>query len=162
MAVHESNRQLSNALDGELELMAKHDTSLSGQLSALMARASQPDAESKAWAWAELAGRESGRSNYERNNLAQGFWSSGEPEVLAGYVERYLTEVPALSGVVGEDALARVAQLAFPLPVPTQATADAVDAVLAGGKVSPAVRRSMVDQRAVLTEVLRSQERFGA
>ncbi|WP_404371988.1 aminopeptidase N [Kytococcus sedentarius] len=150
------------ALDGELELMAKHDTSLSGQLSALMARASQPDAESKAWAWAELAGRESGRSNYERNNLAQGFWSSGEPEVLAGYVERYLTEVPALSGVVGEDALARVAQLAFPLPVPTQATADAVDAVLAGGKVSPAVRRSMVDQRAVLTEVLRSQERFGA
>ncbi|MDN8943626.1 hypothetical protein Q0P03_15100, partial [Staphylococcus aureus] len=78
--------------------------------------------------------------------LAQGFWSSGEPEVLAGYVERYLTEVPALSGVVGEDALARVAQLAFPLPVPTQATADAVDAVLAGGKVSPAVRRSMVDQ----------------
>ena len=150
------------ALDGELELMAKHDTSLSGQLSALMARASQPDAESKAWAWAELAGRESGRSNYERNNLAQGFWSSGEPEVLAGYVERYLTEVPALSGVVGEDALARVAQLAFPLPVPMQATADAVDAVLAGGKVSPAVRRSMVDQRAVLTEVLRSQERFGA
>ena len=150
------------ALDGELELMAQHDTSLSGQLSALMARASQPDAESKAWAWAELAGRESGRSNYERNNLAQGFWSSGEPEVLAGYVERYLTEVPALSGVVGEDALARVAQLAFPLPVPTQATADAVDAVLAGGKVSPAVRRSMVDQRAVLTEVLRSQERFGA
>ena len=77
-------------------------------------------------------------------------------------MERYLTEVPALSGVVGEDALARVAQLAFPLPVPTQATADAVDAVLAGGKVSPAVRRSMVDQRAVLTEVLRSQERFGA
>lgn len=150
------------ALDGELELMAQHDTSLSGQLSALMARASQPDAESKAWAWAELAGRESGRSNYERNNLAQGFWSSGEPEVLAGYVERYLTEVPALSGVVGEDALARVAQLAFPLPVPTQATADAVDAVLAGGTVSPAVRRSMVDQRAVLTEVLRSQERFGA
>ena len=150
------------ALDGELELMAQHDTSLSGQLSALMARASQPDAESKAWAWAELAGRESGRSNYERNNLAQGFWSSGEPEVLAGYVERYLTEVPALSGVVGEDALARVAQLAFPLPVPTQATADAVDAVLAGGTVSPAVRRSMVDQRAVLTEVLRSQERYGA
>lgn len=150
------------ALDGELELMAQHDTSLSGQLSALMARASQPDAESKAWAWAELAGRESGRSNYERNNLAQGFWSSGEPEVLAGYVERYLTEVPALSGVVGEDALARVAQLAFPLPVPTQATAEAVDAVLAGGTVSPAVRRSMVDQRAVLTEVLRSQERYGA
>ncbi|QRO86908.1 aminopeptidase N [Kytococcus sedentarius] len=150
------------ALDGELELMAQHDTSLSGQLSALMARASQPDAESKAWAWAELAGRESGRSNYERNNLAQGFWSSGEPEALAGYVERYLTEVPALSGVVGEDALARVAQLAFPLPVPTQATADAVDAVLAGGTVSPAVRRSMVDQRAVLTEVLRSQERYGA
>ena len=92
---------------------------------ALMARASQPDAESKAWAWAELAGRESRRSNYERNNLAQGFWSSGEPEVLAGYVERYLTEVPALSGVVGEDALARVAQLAFPLPVPTQATVAA-------------------------------------
>ena len=150
------------ALDGELELMAQHDTSLSGQLSALMARASQPDAESKAWAWSQLAGRESGRSNYERNNLAQGFWSSGEPEVLAGYVERYLTEVPALSGVVGEDALARVAQLAFPLPVPTQATADAVDAVLAGGTVSPAVRRSMVDQRAVLTEVLRSQERYGA
>ena len=150
------------ALDGELELMAEHDKSLAGGLAQLAARAAQPDAESKAWAWGELAGRESGRSNYERNNLAQGFWSSGEPELLAGYVEKYLADIPALSGVVGEDALARVAQLAFPLGVPTQATADAVDAVIAAGAVSPAVRRSMIDQRSVLGEVLRSQERFGA
>ncbi|WP_462416993.1 aminopeptidase N [Kytococcus sp. Marseille-QA3725] len=150
------------ALDGELELMATHDTSLSGRLSALMARAARPTEESKAEAWAELAGRESGRSNYERNNLAQGFWSSGDQDLLTPYVQRYLAEIPALSGVLGEDALARVAQFAFPLQVPTAATADQVDAVLGGGAVSPAVRRSMVDQRSVLGEVMRSQARYGA
>ncbi|SNC63012.1 aminopeptidase N [Kytococcus aerolatus] len=150
------------ALDGELELMAEHDGSLSGRLAALQARAAQPDTESKDWAWGELAGRESGRSNYERNSLAQGFWASGGAELLAPYVERYLQEIPALSGVLGEDALARVAQLAFPLQVPTAATAEAVDAVLAGDTVSPAVRRSMVDQRSVLGEILRSQQVYGA
>ena len=149
------------ALDGEVELMEGHDGSLTGRLSALTARAAEPTPEAKQWAWEQLAGRDSGRSNYERNHLAHGFWSSGDDALLEPYVERYLTDVPALSGVLGEDALARVAQLAFPLPVATQRTADAVDRVVASGLLSAAVRRSMVDQRSVLGEVLASRERFG-
>jgi len=67
----------------------------------------------RSWAWEQITG-EHGRSNYELNALAAGFWHSSDQDVLRPYVARYFTDVPALSGRVGEDALATVAALAYP------------------------------------------------
>ena len=72
-----------------------------------------PSADAKAWAWGELTANRS-RSNYELNALAQGFWLTDDLDVVRPYAERYFTEVPAMTAWVGEDAIARVATLAYP------------------------------------------------
>ena len=94
--------------------------------------------------------------------FALGFWSSGSEELLRGYRDRYLVDVPAMKAWVGDDALARVARFAFPLPVVEQATDDAVTAALDSGDLTAAVSRAMVDQRAILREVLASRAAFPA
>ena len=91
---------------------AKDDT-LQGGLNALMCRASLPDPAAKDWAWEQLTGRH-GRSNYEMVHLARGFWNAPDDRVVAPYVPRYFTDVPAMSEWVGEDALSRVVLVAFP------------------------------------------------
>ncbi|MCU1537236.1 MAG: Membrane alanyl aminopeptidase [Humibacillus sp.] len=146
-------------VDGVEAYHAKDDT-LQGGLNALMCRASLPEPEAKAWAWEELTGRH-GRSNYEMVHLARGFWSAPDPELVAGYVPRYFTDVPAMSEWVGEDALSRVVLVGFP-KVFTDATAEASEQTLRRDDLTPAVRRSLVDADAELREALASRATFGA
>ncbi|HET8599846.1 MAG TPA: aminopeptidase N [Segeticoccus sp.] len=140
------------------EVLAQ-DRTMTGNLGALRAKAARPTAEAKAWAWEELTG-EHGRSNYEMNALAAGFWRARDLEVVRPYVARYFTDVPAMQGRVGEDALERVATAAYPSPIVEQATVDATEEALRRGDLGPSVRRSMVDEEALLREALRSRERF--
>jgi aminopeptidase N len=48
----------------------------------------------KVWAWEQITG-EHGRSNYELNALAAGFWHASDQDVLRPYVARYFSDVPA-------------------------------------------------------------------
>ena len=144
----------------ELQVAASQDTTIQGRLNALECRACMPDAESKQWAWAELTGREGGHSNFELNHLAQGFWHFEDADVVRPYVERYFADIPALHEWVGEDALARVAQLAFPMVV-EERTDELSRAALARDDLSAAVRRSMLDADWKLQEALASRRRFG-
>ncbi len=147
------------------EVLAGDDT-LTGNLAALTARAALPDPAAKAWAWAELTGdggqasAETGRSNYERLALARGFWLGEDVELLRPYVARYLEDLPALTGVVGPDALARLAGVAFPFSVAEQATEELVAGRLAGD-LDPLVRRAVEDALSELRQGLRSQRRYG-
>lgn len=143
-----------------IEATRERDDTLQGRLSALMAGASMPDPDAKAWAWAQITTNRE-RSNYELNALAQGFWSSGELDVLRPYAARYFSDVPAMSGWVGDDALARVAQLGFPARVVEQATAELSRAALERDDLTPAVRRGIVDAQSELREALRSRATFG-
>ena len=137
------------------------DRTLQGSLHALRAKAARPDAASKAWAWGQLTG-DRGRSNYEMNELAAGFWTARDLEVVRPYVERYFADVPAMAGRVGEDALARVATLAYPSPVVEQSTLDLTQVALERTDLSPAVRRALVDAGSELAEAVRSQAVFPA
>jgi aminopeptidase N len=143
-----------------IEATRERDDTLQGRLSALMAGASMPGADAKEWAWAELTTNRS-RSNYELNALAQGFWVSGGPEVLRPYAARYFADVPAMSGWVGDDALARVATLAYPARVVEEDTAALSRAALQREDLTAAVRRSVVDGQSELEEALRSRAAFG-
>jgi aminopeptidase N len=136
------------------------DDTLQGRLGALTATAALPGAEAKAWAWAELTTNRQ-RSNYELNALAQGFWSAPGPEVLRPYVPRYFEDVAAMTAWVGEDAIARVATLAYPGRVGEPETLEASRSALAGGGLSPAVRRAMVDGESDLREALASRALYG-
>ncbi|MDC5697723.1 aminopeptidase N [Intrasporangium calvum] len=138
---------------------AKDDT-LQGGLNALMCRAALPDAEAKAWAWEQLTGRH-GRSNYEMVHLARGLWMSPDDALVADYVERFFTDVPAMSGWVGEDALSRVVLAAFPKVV-SEETDALSSAALRREDLTPGVRRSLVDADAELREALASRAAFAA
>ncbi|MFC7595696.1 aminopeptidase N [Terrabacter sp. GCM10028922] len=152
----------SRGLIGVPEIEAYHtkDDTLQGSLNALMCRASLPDAEVKAWAWAQLTGQE-GRSNYEMVHLARGFWMAPDDDLVVDYVPRYFTDVPAMSEWVGEDALSRVVLVAFPR-VFTEETARLSAATIARDDLTPAVHRSLVDADAELREALASRATFGA
>ena len=141
---------------------ARHadDDTLQGRLNALFASASMPWADAKAWAWEELTTNRS-RSNYELNALAQGFWLADDLDLVRPYAERYFTEVPAMTAWVGEDAIARVATLAYPARIVEEATAELSAAAVAGGGLSVGVRRSVVDAESELREALRSRATFG-
>ncbi|MFM6848891.1 MAG: aminopeptidase N [Terrabacter sp.] len=144
----------------DIEAFRAKDDTLQGSLNALMCRASLPDADAKAWAWQQLTGRE-GRSNYEMIHLARGFWTAPDDDLVDDYVPRFFTDVPAMSGWVGEDALSRVVLVAFPR-VFTDETARLSAGALSRDDLTPAVRRSLVDADAELREALASRATFGA
>ena len=66
-----------------------------------------------------------------------------------------------MSAWVGEDAVARVATFAYPARIVEDATADLSSATVEGGRLSVAVRRSVVDAESELREALRSRATFG-
>ncbi|ADU47267.1 aminopeptidase N [Intrasporangium calvum] len=136
---------------------AKDDT-LQGGLNALMCRAALPAPAAKAWAWEQLTGRH-GRSNYEMVHLARGLWMSPDDALVAGYVDRFFRDVPAMSGWVGEDALSRVVLAAFP-KIFTAETGVRSSAALRREDLTPGVRRSLVDADAELREALASRAAF--
>ncbi|CAN7506863.1 aminopeptidase N [Terrabacter sp. LjRoot27] len=144
----------------EVEGFRGKDDTLQGGLNALMCRASLPDAEAKAWAWEQLTGRQ-GRSNYEMVHLARGFWVAPDDALVADYVPRYFTDVPAMSAWVGEDALSRVVLVAFPRVFDDETARLSAEAI-SRDDLTPAVHRSLVDADAELREALASRATFGA
>ena len=145
---------------GEIDAALDRDHTMQGSLKSLQAKASAPDAAAKVWAWEQITG-EHGRSNYELNALAAGFWHASDQDVLRPYVARYFTDVPAMSARVGEDALARVAALAYPSHVVEASTAEQSAVALQRGDLTAAVRRAMVDADSELREALASRAAFG-
>ncbi len=144
----------------EIEAARAADDTLQGRLSALGARAAMPSAEAKAWAWAELTTNRE-RSNYDLNALAQGFWQASDPDVVAPYAARYFSDVPAMAAWVGDDALARVATLAYPARSVAASTLELSVAAQQRGDLTAAVRRSIIDAQSQLEEALRSRSTFG-
>jgi aminopeptidase N len=144
----------------EIDEALLRDHTMQGNLKALQARASAPDASAKVWAWEQLTG-DHGRSNYEMNALATGFWEASDQDVLRPFVPRYFTDVPALAGRVGQDALATVAALAYPKRMVESDTADQSMASLARTDLTAAVRRAIVDADSQLREALASRATFG-
>jgi len=133
---------------------------MQGSLKALQAKASAPDTSAKVWAWEQLTG-DHGRSNYELNALAAGFWHASDQDVLRPYVARYFSDVPAMSGRVGQDALASIAALAYPSRVVEASTSEQSAAALRRSDLTASVRRAMVDADSQLREALASRAAFG-
>ena len=146
--------------EAEIDAALERDHTMQGSLKALQAKASAPDVSAKVWAWEQLTA-DHGRSNYELNALATGFWHARDLDVLRPFVGRYFSDVPKLSGRVGEDALARVAALAYPSRVVDAWTAEQSAAALRRSDLTASVRRAMVDADSQLREALASRAAFG-
>ena len=144
----------------EIDAARERDRTMQGGLKALQAKASAPEPPAKVWAWDQLTG-EHGRSNYELNALATGFWYASDQNILRPYVSRYFADVPKLSGRVGEDALARVAALAYPSRVVETSTLEQSAASLQRSDLTPSIRRAILDADSQLREALASRAAFG-
>jgi aminopeptidase N len=151
--------RLGLADDSRIAAAEADDTTLSGHLAGLAARAARPGIPDKQWAWAEITGNRE-RSNYELNALANGFWSSGSIEDLRPYAVRYVEDIPRLTEWVGADALDRVATLAFPSRIVEPETVALVRAAMERPDVTSGVRRSMGDELSKLEEALASRSRW--
>ncbi|MBW3085686.1 Aminopeptidase N [Austwickia sp. TVS 96-490-7B] len=146
--------------EGVLARRRDEDRTLAGELAYLKARASLPGAAENAWAWSQIVDAPQ-RSNYELNALAEGFWMVADAAGMEGYAERYFVDLPAMAGRLGEDALARVATVAFPSVMVSERVVDTARVALSSAELSDAVRRSMVDGTAVMEQALRSRRRWG-
>ena len=142
-----------------IETARRADNTLTGKLAALSARASIPTADAKEWAWAELTTNPT-ISNYEANAIAGSFWVSGSLEVLSAYRDRYVVDIPAMSATMGDDALQRVAGLAFPSRLVDRETEALIVRTLERDDLTPGVRRAMVDGLSELREAIVSRETF--
>ena len=143
-----------------IETARAADNTLTGKLAALAARASIPTEHAKDWAWTVLTTNPA-ISNYEANAIAGSFWGSGPLDLLSAFRDRYVTDVPAMARTMGDDALQRVAQLAFPSRLVDRDTEDLIVSTLDRDALTPGVRRAMVDSLSELREALRSRQQFG-
>ncbi|WP_370894465.1 aminopeptidase N [Janibacter sp. GXQ6167] len=142
----------------DIERARAADQTMTGNLGALTATAALPSAEDKAAAWTDLT-TNSARSNYELVAIASGFWGPEDRSLVKPYIERYFTDVPAMASWLGEDALSRVASVAYPSRFATEDTLALSEACLAGD-LDHGVRRAIVDAQSALTEALRSRQRY--
>ncbi len=144
----------------EIEERRAADPTLTGHLAALGARAALPTPEAKAAAWRSLA-EERTLSNYEALAVAGGFWAARDAGLVRPYAARYPDAVASMAQWMSDDALERVAMVAFPAALVEPETAEIAARALARDDLTPGVRHSIVDADHRLREALASRERFG-
>jgi aminopeptidase N len=128
----------------EIAAAAAADHSSSGAVHAARCRASRPDADAKADAWAAML-RDPDAPNYELYALAEGFWDPAQRELTEPYVERYFAEIAGTAALRSGWVVDRIAELAYPWAVVAEYTAAATRELLADDSLHPGIRRSVVD-----------------
>ena len=96
------------------------DTTISGQEHAAAARAAQPDAEAKHEAW-RLAVLDSSTPNETARSITLAFPRAGQEELLAPYVEEYLTAAETVWESLGTHRASVVLDYIFPVTLASAA-----------------------------------------
>jgi aminopeptidase N len=151
--------------DGDLDALAA-DNPVGGEAQRATCRALRPDPAAKEAAWA--AALAAGVSPRMAQAHARGIWAPGQERILAPYRDRYFTEaLPALAGqevsVVG-----KLARLLYPATLADPATVAATSAALdrdgpdGRDRLGSALRTVLLEQRAILQQVLAARSAYGA
>lgn len=148
--------RLGAAGDGDIADELARDNTNSGRENAAAAQAIRPLAEAKAEAWRRAA-VDPDTPNETRRQIAASFQVTGQAELLAPYVDTYLsmaeTVVDELGVWIGQVALIYL----FPLANPSAGTLAKVDAWLAGTAAPAVARRYVMEGRDDLARALRAQ-----
>jgi aminopeptidase N len=139
------------ATDDDLDALAAADPVRGAPLAATC-RALRPDPAAKEAAWA--AALADGQPRRMALAHARGIWAPGQERVLAPYRHRYFAEVlPAVSG--REVSVAgRLARLLYPATLADAETIAATDAALDRDGLGGPLRMVLLEQRAILLQVL--------
>ncbi len=117
------------------------------------ARASQPSADAKAWAWSCFTG-ETDLPNYQLEAAGLGMWPGGQEELTEPYVERYFADLPETVQVRSGWVLADAAEHFFPRTSLTRTTLARAEALIADGDLDLSIRRRLVDEADTLERKL--------
>jgi aminopeptidase N len=139
------------ATDADLDAFAADDPA-GGEALRATCRARRPDPQAKDAAWTAALDR--GQSPPMACAHASGIWVPGQEDILARYCDRYFTEaLPALRGREPR-AAQELAELLFPATLAGPATIDDASAALARADLDDALRTVLLEQRAILQQVL--------
>jgi len=142
------------AVASELE----RDNTITGHERAAAAMAMLPTPEAKAEAWTDAVVRDDVPNETQRS-ISMAFNVTGQEEVLAPYLEKYL----GMAGTIWEEKGTQRASAAleglFPRTLVSQSTIDAVDDWLASSSANPAAKRYVREGRADLARALEAQGR---
>ena len=139
------------ATDGDLDAFASDDP-VGGEAHGATCRALRPSQAAKEAAWtASLA---DGQTPRMAQAHARGIWVPGQEGILAPFRDRYFSQaLPAISDLEPRTAQ-RLAGLLYPATLADFATIAATDAALEGGELGDPLRIVLLEQRAILQEVL--------
>ena len=128
------------------------DSTAAGQRSAATARAALPDPVAKEWAWSAAVSDPS-LSNAQAHALARGVWQVGQDDLLAPYVDRYVTELPQLWATRTPEVVGRLTELLFPSTLVRQDVLDRTAPLLEDHHPA-GLRRLVAEQRDDLRRAL--------
>ena len=142
--------------DEQIDAELARDATDSGLREAQRARASLPDAEHKAAAWALLTeSQELGVQGIQA--VAFGFADPEHAELLEPYAQKYFDYLPTLWSTRSEQVRMVLAQRLFPVAPAGEELVDLIDAFLAGPDLDPSLARVVIEGRDTVDRALRSR-----
>ncbi|NPC96445.1 aminopeptidase N [Nocardioides sp. zg-DK7169] len=145
----------------ELDAALAADPTAQARVEHSRARASLPDAEAKAWAWARFTG-ETPVPNYDLEAAGTGLWQPGQEELTAPYVERYFAALDTVAEVHRGWVRGTAVEAFFPATALSQETLERARERLADESLDPTVRRRLADTTDLLARRLAVRTRYGA
>ncbi|MDF1606387.1 aminopeptidase N [Nocardioides sp. YIM 152315] len=146
-----------NGREGDrIESEAAADNTISGQEHAAAARASRPTSEAKAEAW-DVAMVRDDVANETQRSVVLAFQRVGQDDVLAPYVEKYLTAAETMWEEKGTQRASTALEFIFPRQLASQHLLDRVDAWLESSPANPAAKRYVREGRADVARALAAQ-----
>ena len=140
----------------DIEAEYDRDRTATAAIHAAKARASRPDPAAKATAWEHVISDDS-MSNHLLFATAEGFWQPSQLGLTESYVDRYVTDVPAMA----DRRVPQVAEHLVALIHPSysvDATALAKLTAMADAGLAPALARLVRDGNDDLARCLRARE----
>jgi aminopeptidase N len=115
-------------------------------------RALRPDPDAKELAWAAALSR--GQAPRLAQAHASGIWVPGQEQIVIAYRERYFTEALHALGEHDSRSAQRLASTLYPSTLIDAETIRLTDAALERADVPQAIRFALIEQKALLQQVL--------
>lgn len=144
--------------EAEIAAELEKDNTISGQEHAAAARAAQPTAEAKAWAWDQMFVR-TDVANETHRSIVFAFNQFGQDEVLAPYVAKYLEQAETAIDRLGFHKASTALEYSFPRVLASQELHDQVAGWLEKTEAPAGAKRYAAEGNADVARYLAGQVR---
>jgi aminopeptidase N len=141
-----------------IDAEAARDNTISGQERAAAALTVRPTAEAKAQAWRDAMERDDVPNETQRQ-IAMAFAAPGQEDLLAPYLEKYLTAADTIWEDKGTHRASTALEGMFPMPLASVETVARLDDWLATSAANPAAKRYVREGRDDMARALAAQLR---